>query len=173
MSKYSKTVYGYVLASVAREDVLRQFKILRLIKRTIDVDLDPITKASVAKDVMDVSKVLVGGSFREFVIANYDNGRGPLSNVMKAVVQYLNGQLGFRNLLSMITVEENKLGFFTPDNREGEAPLEIKPSTGIPLLEQGQVLNDDSLFKLMEGISPIHYARILLLLAGGDNHGGS
>lgn len=171
MNKFRRVNHGFVLATTSCDVVKTQFKVLGLIKDSIDEDLSPKNKAAVTTDVLEVSRELVGGRFKEFVEVNYGGGRSPLANLMKSVVQYLNGRVGFRNLLSLINIEENKLGIFLSDNRELPNPSLLKAGTPIPLLEGSDVLRNDDLFKLLEGIGPVNYARILLLLNGSVQHG--
>lgn len=162
MHKFKLIDNGYVSESLdyAWGDVLSQLKQLR-IERAESFEL--AINGVEAVETIRLGKKLIGHSFKAFVEANYNNGASRLSGLMINVVQFLNGKIPAESVVTAITIEENRFKFADEDAPSSNYAVTVLKE---PLLGQGDSLHDLDLYRLMAGITPGHFGRLLLLLGG-------
>lgn len=165
MPSYRIAPHGFINAELSDAEAASIFKNLSLLRKDAYSDFELVIGGHVAIETMREAGRLIGGSFRLFMEANYDGGAGPLANLVKDIVHYLNGRIGHHSITTCIKIEEQKLqslnrnrsAVYTPSTRMGNA---------LPLLEDGYVVHDYDFYRLMAGISPANVGRFLQLLGG-------
>lgn len=165
MPNYRVAPHGFVSAELSDGEMASIFKNLSLLRKDAYSDFSLVIGGHVAVETLREANLLIGGSFRLFMEANYDGGTGPLANLVKDVVHYLNGRIGHQSIITSLKIEEQKLqsanrirsALYTPSKRT---------SISLPLLEDGYIVHDFDLYRLMAGISPANVGRFLQLLGG-------
>ena len=168
MPSFRQVPNGFVHDALSDGDLVVIFKNLALLRKDSYNDFEMVVRGYVTIETLRDASRLIGPSFRQFMEANYDGGRGPLAGLVKDIAHYLNGRIGDKGLISSIRVEERKLlasarlrsATYTPTRGSGSS---------MPLLEDGYVVHDYDFYRLMGGISPANVGRIMLLL-GGDSY---
>lgn len=170
MLNLSRVDNGYISSRAEDIEFVNGIRRLKLTARALDEDLSPEARVDLTQEILSVANLFIGNSFKLWVVGNYDDGRGPLSNLMLNLLKALNNKIGATNLISMIAVEESRLSCFLPDNRDIKLPNQIKPISKVKLLQEDETLVNDDLYRLISMIGPINLGRILLLLDGGKHY---
>lgn len=165
MPNYRIAPHGMVNAELTDVELSNIFKNLNLLRKDAYSDFELVIGGHVGIETLRAGGQLIGGSFREFMEANYDSGKGPLANLVKDIVHFLNGRIGHQSIVTSIKIEEQKLqsanrvrsAIYSPSKRTGSS---------LPLLEDGYVVHDFDFYNLMAGISPANVGRFLQLLGG-------
>ena len=171
MPEYRLVANGYAVSTLNDADLQSIFRNLKALKTDAFNEFALVMKGHVAEEVLREVKLLTGGSFRDWLHVNFGGGSGHLADLVRDIVHYLNGRIGHAQLLTSISVQENKLktiyrsrnGVYTPMVRPGGGELLLK--------EKSDEVYDYDLFRLMAGITPAGVGRIFLLL-GGENYYG-
>lgn len=165
MPNFRPTPNGFVHDALSDGDLVGIFKNLSLLKKDSYNDFEAVIRGHVTLETLRDSTRLVGPSFRQFMEANYDSGRGPLAGLVKDIAHYLNGRIGHQGVLTSIRVEERKLLAAARQRSASYTPTRTSGAS-LPLLEDGYVVHDYDLYRLIGGISPANVGRIMLLLGG-------
>ena len=170
MPDYRLINNGYVDASLSDQDLNGLFRNLRLLRTDAYNDFELVVKGYVAIETLSAAKRLTGGNFAQFLEMNFDAGRGPLANLIRDIVHYLNGKQGHLTIITGLRMEEHAL---EASARARSATYQSVSRTGTtePFLKDGYSVEDYDLYRLAAGIGPAAVGRILLLL-GGDNYYG-
>lgn len=165
MPNYRVAPNGFINAALSDEEANALFKNLNLLRKDVYTDLSLTTKNHVSLETIRIAMQLTGGSFRQFMEANYNQGSGSLANLIKDIAHYLNGRLGHQSILTAIKNEEAKLQNFNRTKSALYTPTR-RASNALPLLEDGYIVHDYDLFRLMAGIAPANVGRFLQLFGG-------
>lgn len=161
---------GYVNADLSDTDLAVIFKNLNLMRRDEVLDFSLVSGGDIAIELMREAQLLTGGSFRQFMEANYSGGGGPLAGLVKDIAHFINGKLSETSVITSINVEENKVKA-SNRSRGGKYIPSRRPGGNLSLLEDGYVIHDIDLYSLMAGISPTHVVRFFQLIGGGSYYG--
>lgn len=164
MPNFRQVANGYVNASVDDGTLSTICRGLAAIRKDALVDFALIYEGYTSVDILQYAKTMTGNAFDEFLKANYADGRGPLSSLIRCIVHYLNDKCGHQSVLTAISIEENKL---KADRLPDYLPKSVVGSKE-PFLKDGYTLADYDLYRLMSGIGPTHLGRFLLLIGGRD-----
>ncbi|TQH47458.1 hypothetical protein [Pseudomonas aeruginosa] len=168
MNSFRRSPNGFVNAALTDAEMTEAFTNLNLLRKDAYSNFELVIKGHVViETIRDVSR-LVGPSFRQFMETNYDSGRAPIAGLIKDIVHYLNGRMGHHSLITSLRIEERKL---LSASKVRKSTYRQTQTTGspLPLLEDGYIVHDYDLYRLMSGISPSNVGRTLLLL-GGENY---
>lgn len=163
MPDFRLVANGYVASSVDDGTLGSVCRGLEAIRKDALVDFALIFKGYTATDILRYANTLTGRAFDEFLKANFDNGRGPLSSLIRCAVHFLNGQCGHQSVLTAISIEENKL----KSDHYIDSP-KTRPGCAESLLKEGYTLSDYDLYRLMAGIGPTNVGRFMLLVGGRE-----
>jgi len=173
MSDFRLIANGYVEASVSDSDVASVFRNLKALRLDALDNFELIEKGHIAVEVIREVKRLLGGhgNFRAWLHVNFAGGSGPLADVIRDLSHYLNGRIGHRQLLTSISVQENRLATIAKNQM---SPAVYVPTTrgggGESLLSNKEdAIYDYDLYRLMAGIAPTGVGRLFMLL-GGETH---
>lgn len=170
MPDYRLIKNGYVEASLSDQDLSESFRNLRLLRQDSYNDFEIVIKGYVAVETLREAKRLTGNNFAQFLEINFDGGRGPLANLIRDIVHYLNGKQGHQTILTSLRMEEHALEA-SARARSATYQTRHRPGTTEPFLKDGYRLEDYDLYRLAAGVGPAAVGRILLLL-GGENYYG-
>lgn len=170
MPEYRLVGNGYVAANLGDQDLPSILRNLKALRNDAYVDFSLVEKGHVAVETIREVKRLTGNSFRDWLAANYGGGNGPISGLVRDIVHYLNNRIGHAQLITSISVQENRLkqllrsrnGVYTPTTRT---------INGDDFLQKGDEVFDYDLYRLMAGIAPANVGRIFLLLGGESYYG--
>lgn len=165
MLKYRAVSRGFINADLNETEVSNAFKNLNLLRKDAYNDFELVVGGHVSIETMRISNLLTSGSFRQFMEANYDSGKGPLSGLIKDIAHYLNGKVGHRAITTSINIEEQKIRSQTRIRSATYSPSKTSGSS-LPLLEDGYIIHDFDLYRLMAGISPANVGRFFQLFGG-------
>ena len=128
-----------------------------------DTRLNPL----IIKDILKQTRLMVGSDFRAFLMANYNRGIGPQAGLVREVVNYLAGALGYRSVSTAILIEENKIKSYDKfDNWSSKTITSNHMDTsGLTNLDK---ITDYDFYRLCAGITPELLARLFLVI-GGEN----
>lgn len=165
MPNYQTTENGFVSSTLTEQEIANLFKNLNLLRKDAYANFELVVDGHVTIETLRIAKQLTGGSFKEFLEVNYDHGRGSLANLIKNILHFLNGKVGSGSVTALLKVEELKMSgpnrnrspIYTPTQRTGNS---------LPMLEDGYVVNDYDLYRLMSGISPANVGRFFQLFGG-------
>lgn len=169
MPNFRQAPNGYVSDELSDAELTGAFRNLNLLRKDAANDFSLLIDGSMAIEALHEAGRLIGPSFRRFMEANYDSGRGRLAGLVKDIAHYLNGRIGHHSLLTSIRVEELKLQNNANRVRTATYSPTHVASSALPLLEDGYVVHDKDLYRLAAGISPANVVRIVMLL-GGDSY---
>jgi len=170
MSEFRLTSNGYVDSALTDADLAAIFRNLKALNVASFSNFELLEKSHLAIEVIREIKRLLGGhgNFREWLGVNFSGGAGPLQDLVRDIGHYLNGRIGHTQLITSISVHENRLKMartapvLTPGIRSGGSE---------PFLKKGDEIYDYDLYRLMAGISPNNVGRIFLLLGGETYYG--
>lgn len=165
MPSFRQVANGYVPDTLSDAELTATLKNLNLLRKDAYSDFTLVLEGHVAVETLHAVTKLVGPSFRAFLEANYDSGRGPLANLIKDIAHYLNGRVGHQNIVTHLRVEERKLYSASRARAATYAPTRTA-GNALPLLEDGYVVHDYDLYRLMAGLSPANVGRLLMLIGG-------
>lgn len=165
MPNYRHIANGLVDDSLSDAQLTEIFRNFNLLRQDAYSNFDLMLSSHVAIETLIAVNTLSGGDFQAFLEANYNGGNGRLANLIKDIGHYVNGVIGHQSLITSINVEERKL---KAANRS--APPSLSPSRNPPghlsLLDDGHVITNFDLYRLMAGITPANVGRIFQLLGG-------
>ena len=170
MPDYRLIKNGYVDASLSDQELSGLFRNLRLLRTDAYNDFEIVIKGYVAVETLRAAKRLTGNDFAQFLELNFDAGRGPLANLIRDIMHYLNGKQGHQTILTSLRMEEHALEA-SARARSVVYQVTHRAGTTAPFLKDGYSVEDYDLYRLAAGIGPAAVGRILLLL-GGDNYYG-
>lgn len=170
MVKYRHFGNGFVHADLSDAEVDTIFKNFALMRRDGILDFNLCISGDLSIEAMREAKRLTGGSFRQFMEVNYDNGGAPLAGIIKDVVHYINGKIACIPLVTCINFEENKAKAAIKNRLAMYSPS-IRQSGNLSLLEDGYVVHDMDVYHLLAGLGPAHFIRFLQLIGGGSYYG--
>lgn len=164
MNGYRKINYGYVNATLMEPSVLKIAGILKSYVIAGKDDLDPRCDPNGIKEVIQLTKTLIGPDFNGWLKVNYDNGKGVRSRLVRGIILYLNGKISGRSLVQMVKQDEN---YVTVNN----AKVVVRSSQSdnksydeiIDLLKK---VNNGDYYKLLVGLGPDYFARMFLSFSG-------
>lgn len=168
MPNYRRIANGFITADISEEEANNLFRNLDLLRKDAYSDFELVVKGHVTLETLRIASRLTGGSFRQFMEANYNQGSGSLANLIKDIAHFLNGRLGHHSIITSIKNEEQKLQNFSRSKTATYTPSK-RAASALPLLEDGYIVHDHDLYRLMAGISPANVGRFLQLL-GGENY---
>jgi hypothetical protein len=171
MPEFRRGNNGYVSAHLGDGELDAMFKNLKYLRQDAYQDFELIMKGDVTIETLREVKAMTGTSFAGWMEVNFDNGKGPLAELIRDIIHYLNGRCGHRQLITSLGIQENKLvdanstryGTYTPTTRTGGHAA---------FLQDGDTVYDNDLFRLMAGVGAGVVGRIFLLL-GGESYYGS
>lgn len=166
MPEYRLISNGYVDASLSDQELASLFKNLGYLRKDSYNDFELVIRGHVAQETLRDVNRLIGGSFEQWLRANYSNGAGPIASVVKDIIHYLNGKQSFSTVVSAIRILELTMSSTSRSRQATYTPVR-RSGNGEPLLRDGYELCDYDLFRLMAGIGPANVGRLFLLL-GGD-----
>lgn len=156
---------GFIAQDIGDVEADGIFRNLNLLRKDAYSDFEQVIKGHVTLETLRIAHRLTGGSFRSFLEANYDGGNGPLTNLVKDLAHYLNGRVGHHAIITSILNEEKKLQSLNRSSSALYRPTN-RPMNALPLLEDGYIVHDYDLYRLMAGISPANVGRFFQLLGG-------
>lgn len=168
MPDYRLIKNGYVDASLSDQDLASLFRNIRLLRTDSYNDFEIVIKGYVAVETLREAKRLTGNNFAQFLELNFAGGRGPLANLVRDIVHYLNGKQGHQTVLTSIRMEEHALEAQARNRSAVYSPAH-SPGAGEPFLKEGYRVEDYDLYRLAAGVGPAALGRIFLLL-GGENY---
>lgn len=171
MPEYRLVANGYAVSTLTDAELQSIFRNLKALRTDAFVDFELVMKGHVAEEVIREAKQLTGNAFRDWLQVNFAGGTGHFADLIRDIVHYLNGRIGHAQLLTSISIQENKLksssrlrgGVYTPTVRAGGGELLLK--------EKSDAVYDFDLYRLMAGIAPAGVGRIFLLLGGETYYG--
>lgn len=170
MVKYRYYGNGYVNADLTDAELDTIFKNFALMRRDGILDFSLLIKGDLSVEAMRESRRLMGGSFRQFMEANYAGGSGPLAGLIKDMVHFLNGKMAAIPLVTCINFEEGKARAAIKNRLAMYSPSRVA-SGNLALLEDGYVVHDFDFYHLMAGLGPAQVIRFLQLIGGGSYYG--
>lgn len=158
---------GFILYEVTEGDLLT---IMRNLKQFVwsgysdySIRLNPL----IVKDILKQTRILAGPDFRAFLMANYNRGVGPQASLVREIVHYLNGMVGYRSVSTAITIEENKIKSYDKFDNWSSKTISARHMDAEGLSQLDRVTDYD-FYRLAAGMSPELFARLFLVL-GGEN----
>jgi hypothetical protein len=170
MANYRSFGNGFVNDALSDTELDNIFKNFALMRQDGILDFNLVINGDLSIETMREAKRLMGGSFRQFMEANYNGGSGPLATLVKDVVHFINGKMSPTPLITVINFEENKAKAVVKTRLAQYSPSK-RTSGNLALLEDGYVVHDSDFFHLMAGIGPAHVIRFLQLIGGGSYYG--
>lgn len=165
MSDFRKVTFGFVDSRLLDPTLTALNGMLRAYVQTaqdMDMKIDP---ASI-KEVVELGNKIIGGDFKHFLMANYDHGQGRRARLVRNMVSFLQGKISARMLGQTITADEQ---FVTTTN----AKFVKDPYNGrieyrnYDEVQRGiQEVEADDVYRVIEGIGPELYARMLITFNG-------
>lgn len=93
MANYRQFGNGFVSDSLSDTELDNIFKNFALMRQDGVLDFSLVIGGDLSVETMREAKRLMGGSFRQFMEANYNGGSGSLATLVKDVVHFINGKL--------------------------------------------------------------------------------
>ena len=126
------------------------------------VKVEPTLVSEVIRDMNS----LTGGDFRSFLIANYNNGLGPVSQLSKEIVSFLYDGTNLSGLTTRINVEERKNQFHEePAMKNVPRYISVDGTSSDKFNNVDKIVNYD-FYRVLAALSPIGMARLFLVLSG-------
>ena len=154
---------GYFNDQVSDAETPTVFRNLAALRRDSMQDFTVVMEGHMPIEVIRLARRLTGDNFAQWMRVNAD---GPLRELVRTILNFLNGKLGHLSVNTAISMHEERMknmshfhdAVYVPTNRDGSS-LDV-------LLRQGLKLFDFDLYRLLEGIGPVQVGRIFLLLGG-------
>ena len=160
---------GYANAALGDGDLTSIFKNLKNLRTDAYVDFELVAKGHVAIETIRDVNQLTGGSFKDFLAMNFDSGKGPLADLVRDVVHFLNGRCGHTTVTTAVHIHENKLRSVARERKGNYSPSVRTGGGGESFLQDGYNVYDYDLYRLLAGVGPAYVGRMFLLL-GGDTY---
>lgn len=156
---------GYVNAQVSDSEASGLFRNLAALRRDSFTDFSVIMEGHLPIEIIRIANRLSDADFVDWMRVNAD---GPLSGLVRDILNYLNGKVGHFTIKTSINIHEERL---RPGTRLHDATY--TPGTRSESSMDGNLRNGDrlfnfDLFRLMAGIGPVDVGRIFLLLGGAS-----
>lgn len=167
MSNLREIQFGYVNAELLELTVA---KINGILKSYIRASDDPEFKTDPysIKEVIELSKKVVGKDFGVFLKANYNHGKGVRSKLVRGIVFFLDGRISGRSLGTFITADERyvtenrkKLDNYQPTSSDHNRAYD-------EVIELIGKVTDDDFYRVLVGVGPVLFARMIMTF-GGDS----
>jgi hypothetical protein len=165
MSSYRQVRNGFVNLGLGDGDLALINRNLKSYLRTshdFKVKKDPQVIADVIKQI----RLITGDDFKGFLLANYNNGLGPMAGMVRDIVLYLNGKVSPRSVITSIRIEANKvINYNDPRTTWESKPLVINrldTETNSKLMK----ITDYDLYYFIAGLSVEKVATLFLALSG-------
>lgn len=171
MPEFRRGNNGYVSAQLSDGELATMFKNLKHLRQDAYQDFELIMKGDVTIETLREVTALCGTSFAGWMEVNFDNGKGPLSDLVRDIVHYLNGRCGHRQMITSLSIQENKLQD-AASTRYGTYTPTVRTGGHAAFLQEGDKVYDNDLYRLMAGVGAGVVGRIFLLL-GGENYYGA
>lgn len=172
MPEYRLVKNGYVPSDISDGELGSLFRNLKALKTDAYNDFTLVIKGYVAIETLSNVKRLVGPSFHDFLEVNFGNGRGPLANLVRDVVHFLNGRCGYFSIFTAIQIAENNLSSGLR-RRSGNYTPSISSGKHEDFLKEGDVVMDYDFYRLMAALGPATLGRLVLLIGGEDYYATS
>lgn len=166
MPNYRQIRNGFVSLNVGEADlavVMRNLKsYVRSAQAEFSIKINPLS----IRDAIKQIRLLTGGEFKSFLMANYNNGLGPQAGMVREIVYYLRNKVSHRSVSTQLLIEEGKVSSYNSDPKRWEMkPAHIQTMSTQNLLELDKITEFD-FYRLVAGTSPEIVARIFLTFAG-------
>lgn len=165
MPSYRQIQNGFISLEVNDMDlaiIVRNLKSYLRSSSDFGVKTDPLVIGDIVKQL----RLLTGGDFRAFLIANYGDGYGPVSSLVRDIVLYLNGKISYRSVNTAITIEQNRVRTYNTIPGGWQNNVMSKNRLDVNGVVDLNKVIDYDFFYLMSGISPDCMINMFLSLTG-------
>lgn len=163
MSKFKNTPHGSLWVK-STDSFTEGMYTLKLYTRAAaagtNLRYDP--KSTLA--VMDLCRELTGESFKDFLIANFNNGFARRADLVSTVIGYLNGTLSGGAVTTQLTIGENE--FLHRVSKGLNFTHTVTESHTAKLPKGIESVTNKDFYRLIECMGPVKVARLFLMLAG-------
>ncbi len=162
---YRPAKNGFVNADLLDTSFQLIMGILKTYLRSAD-DFKYMTNPKSISDLLTHVKPIVGSNFKSFLIANYDNGIGVRSELVKTILHYFGGKVSARAVIARIKTDETMcVGRLRVNTDETPQLKQVRgfDDDTLKLLEDVQPLD---FFRLIEAIGPVLLAKLFLTFNG-------
>lgn len=170
MSEFRKVTYGYADSRLMDPTLTAMNSILRAyVKSSQDMEMK-IDPASI-KEVLELGKKFIGGEFKHWMMANYDHGTGPRTRLVRAIANYLDGGVSVRSLTQAITADEQYVTTTELKFVKGAFNGLVDRRDYDDVERTIANLKEDDFYRLIEGIGPQLFARMIITFNGESAYG--
>lgn len=156
MTSYRKLIYGYCDSSLTKEDIKKMSINLKERLEYINHSKSNSNITELTKETLSDFILFTGQDLKPFLIANYNNGLGLRSHIVKVIVDYLN---------ETITNEQ----FIRAINNDVRRVLDLIREDLIPLPKEGISCCDRCLLTKIENTNYINSHFKIVSGLGADN----
>ncbi|AGB07230.1 hypothetical protein [Vibrio phage VP4B] len=170
MSDFRKVIYGYADSRLMDPTLTAMNSILRAYVKSAQDMAMRIDPASI-QEVLDLANKFVGGDFKHWMMANYDHGLGPRARLIRMIAKYLDGGISDRTLSQTITADEQYVTTTDLKYVKGAYRGAVDHRDYDDIERVIDNLKEDDLYRLVEGIGPQLFARMLITFNGESAYG--
>lgn len=170
MPNYRSVANGYVDSRLSDYDLSVLFKNLRYLRKDAYNDFSLIIEGHVAIETLRTAKAITGGSFKQWLEVNFDNGRGPLADIIREILYYLAGKQSYATVNTAVRINESLMES-AAKQRSGTYASGNLTGSSDAFTKYGHLVEDYDLYRLMAGVGPSVVGRILLLIGGEVYYG--
>lgn len=164
--EYRRLKFGLVPVVWRQPQVDASEQILMSFLRTFR-SFDMGNKVTPTLEVFGIAKQYVGNDFRNWLIANYNNGIGVRASLAKIILSWVNGKVSSPYVIQEVKRDLNRLDFLTPADPQLSQPViyDGRPGTNAGVLDFSPV-KDRHFFEFITVLGPELTAHLLLSFNG-------
>lgn len=165
MNKFLETPFGFINAELPG-GTLGTLRTLLKSHVTNCGDFDFLTSGKLAQEILPTQRLVVGKSFKAFLIANYNDGLGRRTAMVRSIIRYIKGEISARSLSSQLRMEEVQLS--TLLMHRDDVPVTPKNRSALNDLDRQALdeMKEDGFYVLLAGIGSQLTSRLLLTFMG-------
>lgn len=164
MTSFRMGTNGFFDDQVSDAEATGLFRNLVALRRDAYVDFNVLLKGYTAIEIIRIVRRLTGDNFADWMRVNAD---GPLSGLVRDLLNYLNGKIGHMSVRTSITMHEERLRNTNHHHDAVYTTTNTGGSSIDKLLRDGCYLYHFDLYRLLAGLGPLDVGRVFLLLGGG------
>lgn len=165
MPSYRQIQNGFISLEVNDMDlaiIVRNLKSFLRSSHNFGVKSDPLVIGDLVKQL----RLLTGGDFRAFLIANYGDGYGPIASLVRDIILYMNGKISYRSVITAITIEQNRVRTYNNIPGGWQNNVMSKNRLDVNGIADLTKVTDFDFFYLLSAVAPENVISMFLSLAG-------
>lgn len=166
-NEYRRLLYGVVPLTLSNEQLEQSEQILISYLRTAR-DFSLMTDVNSSIEIFKIAKSYVGTSFKDWLIANFNNGVGTRASLVRRIIAWIEGKVSFKAVTSEVRRDLNRIDFLDKDDPQLVTPFiwHNNPNDKSQSNLDFSKVEDKHFFEMLSIMGPELTANFLLSLNG-------